>query len=100
MIPAMIVHRRHRHRRRSGGTGLGLSRLGKAGLASVVLEKGALVNTILHFPTNMVLHHPGLLEIGGSRSGHALRQAHAREALRYYRRVVDTYQLDIQLGEE
>ncbi|MBP1606328.1 MAG: FAD-dependent pyridine nucleotide-disulfide oxidoreductase, partial [Acidobacteria bacterium] len=73
----------------------------KAGLASVVLEKGALVNTILHFPTNMVFFTtPELLEIGGLPFVTPYEKPTRAEALRYYRRVVDTYQLDIQLGEE
>ena len=73
----------------------------KAGLASVVLEKGALVNTILHFPTNMVFFTtPELLEIGGLPFVTPYEKPTRAEALRYYRRVVDTYQLDVQLGEE
>ena len=38
---------------------------GQAGLDCEVIERGALVNSILHFPTNMVFFTtPELLEIG------------------------------------
>ncbi len=40
---------------------------------------------------------PELLEIGGAALDHAVRQAHWLEALRYYRRVVDTFDLQISL---
>jgi thioredoxin reductase (NADPH) len=73
----------------------------KAGLSYVVVEKGALVNTILHFPTNMVFFTtPELLEIGALPFVTPYEKPTRVEALRYYRRVVDSYQLEIQFGEE
>lgn len=73
----------------------------KAGLTAAVLERGALVNSILNFPTQMVFFTtPELLEIGGLPFVTPYEKPTRAEALRYYRRVVETYQLDVQLGEE
>ena len=70
------------------------------GLAYVVIEKGALVNSLLHYPTDMVFFTtPELLEIGGLPFTSPHDKPTRQEALRYYRRVVDTYQLEIRLGE-
>jgi thioredoxin reductase (NADPH) len=72
----------------------------KRNLSCLVLEKGALVNTLLHFPTNMVYFTtPELLEIGGLPFVTPYDKPTRLEALRYYRRVVDTYALDIELDE-
>jgi thioredoxin reductase (NADPH) len=70
------------------------------GLRSVILEKGVVVNTILHFPLNMVFFTtPELLEIGGLPFVTPYEKPTRAEALRYYRRVVDTYQLAIEMGQ-
>jgi bacillithiol disulfide reductase len=72
-----------------------------SGLDYEVLEKGALVNSILHFPRNMVFFTtPDLLEIGGLPFVTPYEKPTQREALRYYRRVADTYELRVALGEE
>lgn len=71
------------------------------GLSYAVLEKGALVNSIFHFPVHMVFFTtPELLEIGGLPFVTPYDKPTRLEALRYYRRVVDTYGLNVQLGEE
>ena len=70
------------------------------GLSHLVVEKGALVNTILHFPTHMVFFTtPELLEIGGLPFVTPYDKPTRLEALRYYRRVADTYQLAIDFDE-
>src|SRR5689334_3156306 len=70
------------------------------GLRTVVLEKGVVVNTILHFPLNMVFFTtPELLEIGGLPFVTPYEKPTRAEALRYYRRVVDTFQLAIEVGQ-
>lgn len=70
------------------------------GLGSLIVEKGALVNSILHFPTGMTFFTtPDLLEIGGLPFVTPYEKPTRGEALRYYRRVVDTYQLDIAFDE-
>ena len=73
----------------------------KAGLDYQVLEKGVLVNSIFHFPTDMVFFTtPELLEIGAVPFTTPYQKPTRLEALRYYRRVTDTYQLRVALGEE
>jgi thioredoxin reductase (NADPH) len=69
-------------------------------LRHVVLEKGVVVNTILHFPLNMVFFTtPELLEIGNLPFVTPYEKPTRAEALRYYRRVVDTYDLPIEMGQ-
>ena len=73
---------------------------GKAGLLSLIVEKGALVNSIAHFPVGMTFFTtPDLLEIGGLPFVTPYDKPTRGEALRYYRRVVDTYELDIAFDE-
>ena len=69
------------------------------GLDCTVFERGAVVNSILHFPVNMVFFTtPELLELGGLPFVTPYEKPTRDEALRYYRRVVDAYELDVQLG--
>jgi bacillithiol disulfide reductase len=71
------------------------------GLDYVVVEKGVLVNSIFNFPTHMVFFTtPELLEIGGLPLVTPYDKPMRLEALRYYRRVVDTYGLQISFHEE
>jgi thioredoxin reductase (NADPH) len=71
------------------------------GLDYVILEQGALVDAIARFPTNMVFFTtPELLEIGGIPLTTPFDKPTRVEALQYYRRVVDTFQLQVQLYEE
>jgi thioredoxin reductase (NADPH) len=70
------------------------------GLSYVMLEKGALVNSLLHFPTDMVFFTtPDLLEIGGLPLVSPHEKPTRHEALKYYRRVADAYQLDIRFEQ-
>ena len=60
-----------------------------------------LVNSIYKFPVNMVFFTtPELLEIGGLPLVSPFEKPTRLEALRYYRRVVDTYELAIEFGEQ
>jgi len=71
------------------------------GLDFVIVEKGVLVNSIFNFPTHMVFFTtPELLEIGGLPLVTPYDKPTRLEALRYYRRVVDTYQIPISFHEE
>jgi thioredoxin reductase (NADPH) len=71
------------------------------GLDYVIVEKGVLVNSIFNFPTHMVFFTtPELLEIGGLPLVTPYDKPMRLESLRYYRRVVDTYQLQISFHEE
>ena len=72
----------------------------EAGLDYSIIEKGVLVNSIYKFPVNMVFFTtPELLEIGGLPLVSPFDKPTRLEALRYYRRVVDTYELAIEFGE-
>ncbi len=72
----------------------------RRGMRAPVLEKGVLVNSLWHYPTHMVFFTtPELLEIGGLPFISPYEKPTRLEALRYYRRVLDTFQLDVQLGE-
>jgi thioredoxin reductase (NADPH) len=72
----------------------------QAGLDYEVLEKGCLVNSIFHFPRNMTFFTtPDLLEIGGLPFVTPYEKPTQWEALRYYRRVTDTYALRIAFDE-
>ena len=73
----------------------------KAGLTYQVLEKGALVNSLLHYPTEMVFFTtPELMEIGGLPFTSPNDKPSRMEALRYYRRATDTYKLDVVFDQK
>jgi thioredoxin reductase (NADPH) len=73
----------------------------QAGLDYEVVEKGSLVNSIYHFPRQMVFFTTAeLLEIGGLPFVTPYEKPTRAEALRYYRRVADTYGLRITFDEE
>src|SRR3954462_5242267 len=73
----------------------------KRGLDYVVLEQGVLVNSIYRFPPQMVFFTtPELLEIGGLPFVSPYEKPTRAEALRYYRAVVDTYDLQIAYDEK
>ena len=70
------------------------------GLDYVIVEKGALVNSIFQFPAHMVFFTtPELLEIGGLPLITPYDKPTKLEALRYYRRVVDTHGLQIAFNQ-
>lgn len=69
----------------------------KAGLSYVVLEKGVLVNSIYHFPTNMTFFSTSnLLEIGGVPFIAHSDKPTRSEALEYFRRVQESWALLIK----
>ena len=66
-----------------------------------VLEQGVLVNSIFRFPPQMVFFTtPELLEIGGLPFVSPYDKPTRPEALKYYRKVVDAYDLQISYGEK
>jgi thioredoxin reductase (NADPH) len=72
----------------------------EARLSCEIVEKGVLVNSIFHFPHGMTFFTtPELLEIGGLPLVTPYEKPTRLEALKYYRRVVDTYGLRVALGE-
>src|SRR5581483_6583438 len=73
----------------------------RAGLDYAILEKGVLVNSIFKFPVNMVFFTtPELLEIGGLPLVSPFEKPTRLEALRYYRRVVEAFDLQIEYEEQ
>jgi len=70
------------------------------GLDYQVLEQGVLVNSIYHFPPQMVFFTtPELLEIGGLPFMSPFDKPTRGEALNYYRKVVNTHDLQIAYDE-
>lgn len=71
------------------------------GLDFAIVEKGVLVNSVFRFPVHMVFFTtPELLEIGGLPLVSPNEKPTRLEALKYYRRVVDTYGLSISFHED
>lgn len=85
----------------AGPTGLNCAIAAQqAGLNYMIIEKGVLVNSIFNFPANMTFFSTSKnLEIGNipfiSHSDKPTR----REALEYYRRIVESYRLKIHYRE-
>lgn len=70
------------------------------GLDYVIVEKGVLVDSIYRFPVHMVFFTtPELLEIGGLPLTSPNDKPTRLEALRYYRRVVDAFGLQVSFHE-
>ena len=69
----------------------------RAGFSTVLVDKGCLVNSLFHYPANMVFFTtPELLEIGDLPFTTANQKPNRSEALEYYRNVAQHYQLDIR----
>src|SRR5438477_9822620 len=86
----------------AGPSGLAAAIEGKGyGLRCVVLEKGGITNSILHFPTQMIFFTtPELLEIGGIPLVSEREKPTRNEALKYYRKIVGALKLNIHQYEE
>ena len=73
----------------------------KHGLKYLVLDKGGITDSILRFPTQMIFFTtPELLEIGGVPLVSEREKPTRNEALKYYRKVVGAFQLDVHQYEE
>jgi len=73
----------------------------KRGIDYHIVEQGVLVNSIYHFPPQMVFFTtPELLEIGGLPFVSPYEKPTRAEALLYYRKVTDTYDLQISFEEQ
>ena len=71
------------------------------GLDHLIVEKGAIVDAIYRYPTHMSFFTtPELLEIGGMPLVTPYEKPTRLEALRYYRKVAEAYQLQIVLHEQ
>jgi thioredoxin reductase (NADPH) len=72
----------------------------REGLSALLIEKGALVNSLLDYPTNMEFFStPELLEIGEHPFTTRGVKPTREEGIDYYRRIADVEQLDIRLFE-
>ncbi|MGB3145165.1 MAG: YpdA family putative bacillithiol disulfide reductase [Maribacter sp.] len=73
----------------------------KNGLSYVILEKGPIVNSLFHYPTNMQFFSSSeKLEIDEIPFISKEAKPKRDEALEYYRRIVTTNKLDIHLFEK
>ena len=85
----------------AGPTGLACAIEAKrAGMKPLVIEKGCLCNSIYHYPVNMVFFTtPELLEIGDLPLVSAAEKPVRAEALKYYRKATEHYDLEVRLFE-
>ena len=82
----------------AGPTGLACGiELKRRSLRAVLIDKGCVVNSLYHYPANMVFFTtPELLEIGDIPMTSLHDKPVRVEALKYYRRVAMHYELDIR----
>lgn len=85
----------------AGPTGLACGiELKRRGLRARLFDKGCLTNSLYHYPTQMTFFTtPELLEIGGIPMTSLGEKPVRVEALKYYRRVVQHYGLDVRQYE-
>jgi thioredoxin reductase (NADPH) len=85
----------------AGPTGLATAIEAKrAGIRPLVVDKGCLCNSIFHYPVNMVFFTtPELLEIGDLPLVTAAEKPTRVEALKYYRKAAEHYELEVKLFE-
>jgi thioredoxin reductase (NADPH) len=85
----------------AGPTGLACAiELEQRGVRTVLIEKGCVVNSIYHYPTNMSFFTtPELLEIGNIPMTSLNEKPNRTEALKYYRKVAEHYRLNIHQYE-
>jgi thioredoxin reductase (NADPH) len=81
----------------AGPTGLACAiEAQRAGLSAVCVDKGCLCNSLFHYPSNMTFFTtPELLEIGDIPFSSPNQKPNRNEALEYYRKVADSYRLNI-----
>jgi len=73
----------------------------RAGLSYVIVEKGCLVNSLYNYPANMTFFSTSeRLEIGGVPFMSLNNKPNRAEALEYYRRVTQVFELNVKLFEE
>jgi thioredoxin reductase (NADPH) len=85
----------------AGPTGLATAIEAKrAGMRVLVIDKGCLCNSIYHYPVNMVFFTtPELLEIGDLPLVSPNEKPTRVEALKYYRKAAEHYELELRLFE-
>jgi thioredoxin reductase (NADPH) len=82
----------------AGPTGLACAiETQRTGLRTVVIDKGCLCNSLFHYPSGMTFFTtPELLEIGDMPFSSPNQKPSRNEALEYYRKVADHYQLELR----
>jgi len=85
----------------AGPTGLACAiELKKRNVRAVIIDKGCLTNSLYNYPTHMTFFTtPELLEIGDIPMTSLNEKPTRTEALKYYRRVAEHYDLDIRQYE-
>jgi thioredoxin reductase (NADPH) len=85
----------------AGPTGLACAiEAQRAGFTAVLVDKGCLCNSLFHYPANMTFFTtPELLEIGNIPFSSPNQKPNRNEALEYYRKVAEHYQLDVRQYE-
>lgn len=86
----------------SGPTGLSCAiELKKVGIETLVFDKGCILNSIYNYPTHMTFFTTAeKLEIGGIPMTSMYEKPTRIEALKYYRRVAEYYQLRVRQYEK
>jgi len=82
----------------AGPTGLACAIEAKrAGFRTVSVDKGCLCNSLFHYPSNMTFFTtPELLEIGDIPFSTTNQKPNRNEALEYYRKVAEHYELEVR----
>ncbi len=85
----------------AGPTGLACAiEAQKLGLKVLTIDKGCVVNSVYNYPANMIFFTtPELLEIGDIPFNTAQPKPTRQEALEYYRRVAEHYEMNIHQYE-
>ena len=85
----------------AGPTGLACAiEAQRAGFTAVLVDKGCLCNSLFHYPANMTFFTtPELLEIGSIPFSSPNQKPNRNEALEYYRKVAEHYELDVRQYE-
>ncbi|HWZ51678.1 MAG TPA: YpdA family putative bacillithiol disulfide reductase [Granulicella sp.] len=85
----------------AGPTGLACAIEAKrAGYRTVLVDKGCLCNSLFHYPAHMTFFTtPELLEIGDMPFSSPNQKPTRSEALEYYRKVAEHYELDVRQYE-
>jgi thioredoxin reductase (NADPH) len=69
----------------------------RIGLRSILVDKGCLCNSLFHYPSHMTFFTtPELLEIGDIPFPSVNQKPSRNEALEYYRKVAEHYELDVR----
>lgn len=72
----------------------------RAGFRALLVDKGCLCNSLFHYPSNMTFFTtPELLEIGDIPFSSPNQKPNRSEALEYYRKVAEHYELDVHQYE-